>query len=71
MGVKLFQYPIYVCTCDICGEQTEVPRNCRAKTYNAAQAVRSVGWSYGKDGKVLCHECRKLNRQDNYSMHRK
>ena len=33
--------------------------------YNGAQAVRSLGWSFGKDGKLLCDECRKENYKDN------
>ena len=27
--------------------------------YNEAQAARSLGWSFGRDGKVLCGKCRK------------
>lgn len=50
---------IYVCTCDKCNKQIEVESD-NDKIYNSAQAVRSVGWSFGRDGKVKCIRCRRL-----------
>ena len=49
---------IYVCICDNCKKQREVEAD-SDKKYNSAQAVRSLGWSYGKDGKIKCDFCRR------------
>lgn len=66
MSVILINYPIYYCTCDTCKKRETVERTIVNNTYNGAQAVRSLGWSYGKDGKVLCDTCRRYNRNDHY-----
>ncbi len=55
----------YSCICDKCGKYKQVQE--RDTIYNRAQAVRSLGWSYGKDKSVLCNYCRKLNYNDNYA----
>lgn len=52
---KLF----YVCRCDICNK-CETVEGSRDVIYNAAQAVRSLGWSYGKDCKIKCSYCRRF-----------
>lgn len=54
---KLF----YVCTCDKCGYTREVESNSE-RIYNSAQAVRSIGWSFGRDGTIKCDYCRKRYR---------
>ena len=56
----------YVCICDECNcrETVEGARNFK---YNAAQAIRSIGWSYGRDGKVKCGYCRRHNLNDRYA----
>lgn len=54
----------YVCQCDNCKTIAEVKRT--ADIYNAAQAARSLNWSFGKDKKVLCKRCRMNNYSDNY-----
>ena len=55
----------YSCICDKCGKHEVVEES---KTiYNRAQAVRSLGWSYGKDRKVLCDKYRIKNHGDNYA----
>ncbi len=55
----------YSCICDKCGKFEVVEES---KTiYNRAQAVRSLGWSYGKDKSVLCANCRKMNYGENYA----
>lgn len=56
---KLF----YVCICDNCKKVHTVEKDLNNKIYNRAQAVRSIGWSFGEDGKtVMCDRC----RFDNY-----
>ena len=64
MGVRLFNIPKYCCVCDKCNVAIEV--NKTVKIYNGAQAVRSLGWSFGKDGRVLCKKCRMNNFEDKY-----
>ncbi len=64
MGVRLFNIPYYTCTCDNCREQKDVTKN--PKIYNSAQAARSLGWSFGRDGKTFCKKCRKNNHNDHY-----
>lgn len=55
----------YYCYCDKCKKLEIVEEN--ETIYNRAQAVRSLGWSYGKDKSVLCDICRKMNYSDNYA----
>lgn len=64
MGVVLRNIPTYYCTCDICGTMAKVEKN--IKLYNGAQAVRSLHWSFGKDGSVKCNVCRKREWNDHY-----
>lgn len=60
---KLF----YVCICDNCKKMHTVEKDFNNKIYNRAQAVRSIGWSFGEDGKtVMCVACRKFNIKDKY-----
>lgn len=54
----------YSCICDKCGKYEQVRES--NTIYNRAQAVRSLGWSYGKDKSVLCNYCRKANLNDKY-----
>lgn len=58
------QVIIYFCQCDFCKTIKEVPKS--DKIYNGAQAVRSLGWSFGKDSKVRCESCRKCRLVDKY-----
>lgn len=62
--IKTYNIHIFVCQCDRCGEIREVQESLTA--YNAAQAARSIGWSYGKDKKTFCRNCRKQNLKDKY-----
>ena len=64
MAVKLQRITYYCCVCDNCQKNERVDRS--ALIYNGAQAVRSLGWSFGKDGKVLCKTCRMRNYDDHY-----
>ncbi len=58
---------LYYCiTCDKCNAYEKVAQNFNHGVYNGAQAVRSIGWSYGKDGTVLCSYCRKKHYTDRY-----
>ena len=57
----------YVCRCDRCHKMAIVPQT--AQIYNGAQAVRSLGWSYGKDKSVYCDKCRKQNWKDRHIQH--
>lgn len=54
----------YVCMCDVCGKVVEV--SSFGRIYNAAQAVRSLKWSYGRDGFVRCCNCRITRSKDHY-----
>ena len=66
MGVTSYSVHVFVCKCDICGKLVEVKENYHG-IYNGAQAVRSLGWSFGKDKSVKCLECRKHDWDDHYS----
>lgn len=63
--VRAYSVHIFICTCDICHRTVEVAEDYN-KIYNGAQAVRSLGWSYGKDKSVKCDKCRKQYRHDGY-----
>ncbi len=54
---KLF----YHCICDVC-EKFELVDGSSANIYNSAQAVRSIGWSFGRDGIIKCNYCRRKYR---------
>lgn len=64
MGVRLYNIPKYQCICDQCKAIVSVDK--APSIYNGAQAVRSIGWSFGKDGRVLCKKCRQQNFEDKY-----
>lgn len=54
----------YVCKCDCCNETVVVEET--NKIYNGAQAVRSLGWSFGKDKRVFCSSCRQVRLCDQH-----
>ncbi len=55
--VSGFSKHYYYCRCDECGQSSVVEQT--NEIYNGAQAVRSLGWSFGKDGTtVKCSLCR-------------
>ena len=56
--VHYYTIPIYLCICDNCGKSKRIEKDYGDKIYNGAQAVRSLGWSFGHDGKVKCSNCR-------------
>lgn len=62
VGLQTIQY--YVCTCDKCGIVHNVEKT--AALYNGAAAVRSIGWSFGKDKSVKCLYCRQRDWGDHY-----
>ena len=64
MPVCLENIPYYLCICNKCKKYKKVEPN--KKIYNGAQAVRSLGWSFGKDQSVFCDICRKKNHNDHY-----
>ncbi len=64
MSVGSYSIKVYVCTCDECGKNVEVKQT--EKIYNGAQAVRSLGWKFGKDKSVKCLECRRHDWDDHY-----
>ena len=64
MAVTGYDIHIFLCTCDKCGEQAEVPQNNARGIYNGAQAARSLGWSFGQNGNVKCSVCRQSNKYD-------
>lgn len=49
---------IYVCKCDRCDKEREVEADSDL-IYNSAQAVRSIGWSFSRDGEIKCDFCRR------------
>lgn len=57
MSVGSFTKTYFVCQCDECGKVSEAIEK-TPTIYNGAQAARSIGWSFGKDGKVTCLDCR-------------
>ena len=65
MSIFSVSYLVYHCTCDKCNISKSVTAT--TQIYNPAQAVRSLGWSYGKDKSILCDKCRKNNYNDNYA----
>ncbi len=60
MSVSSFSERIYICVCDDC-DKREIVRENYPRIYNGAQAVRSLGWSFGKDKSVKCNKCRRSN----------
>lgn len=65
MGVSSYSVHVFVCKCDVCGRIEEVKENYHG-IYNGAQAVRSLGWSFGKDKRVKCDRCRRPSLYDKY-----
>lgn len=63
--VCLCNIPYYLIRCDCCLKTERVEKN--LKLYNGAQAVRSIGWSFGRSGRVLCKYCRINSLYDRYS----
>lgn len=65
---SVYSYSItyYVCSCFFCNKTKRVQRNINNKIYNAAQAVRSLGWSFGSDSRLVCDTCRQFNKSDKY-----
>ncbi|MDE6597253.1 MAG: hypothetical protein K2K60_01265 [Clostridia bacterium] len=57
MSVRSYSVHVFVCFCDDCGKSAEVQET--KKIYNGAQAVRSLGWSFGQDKSVRCGKCRR------------
>lgn len=70
MSVTSYSIKYYVCVCDKCGKRSD-PIKDTSQVYNRAQAARSIGWSYGKDCKVLCDNCRMDNWEDRYRYSRR
>ena len=61
--VSSYSIRVYVCCCDDCGRVQQVRSDTALNIKNGAYAVRSIGWSFGRDGKtVICDKC----RSDNY-----
>lgn len=68
MSIKSYKVRYYVCKCDECGKVSEAIEK-TSKIYNAAQAARSIGWSFGKNGSIFCSECRRKNWNDRHIDH--
>ena len=54
----------YVCQCDNCKKIMSVEKS--DVIYNKAEAVRFLKWSFSRDRKVTCKDCRKHNLNDPY-----
>lgn len=66
MSVTCYSVPTFLCVCDKCGAVQSVEKNYDT-IYNGAQAVRSLGWSFGKDKSVKCNACRRwYGKNDKY-----
>ncbi len=68
MSVSSFSTRTYICVCDNCGKYEKVKET--ERIYNGAQAVRSLGWKYGKDKTVKCSECRSHDWDDHYNWYK-
>lgn len=66
MPVNRIFAPRYMCVCDICKNVSLVDSYLHPNVYNQAQAVRSLGWSYSIDKKVICKHCRQQDVSDRY-----
>lgn len=55
--VKGFSKYYYDVRCDVCGKSCLVEKDIELGIYNSAQAVRSLGWHFGRDKKVTCLDC--------------
>jgi hypothetical protein len=66
MSVLTYNVHVYRCTCDVCGARQDVLQDDDKGIYNGAQAVRSIGWSFGKNSIVRCKDCRRLDMTDHY-----
>lgn len=64
MAIIGYTVHFFLCTCDKCGKQEEVPQNTDRGIYNGAQAARSLGWSFGQRGEIKCNVCRRSNKYD-------
>ncbi len=63
--MSVYSVPTFRCICDKCGAMRDVEKD-YDKIYNGAQAVRSLGWSFGKDKSVKCSKCRQTAWGDMY-----
>lgn len=59
----------FVITCDICGKKIEIEKT--KQIYNGAQAARSTGWSFGKNKKIKCNQCRLKEFNDKHKYTRR
>lgn len=51
-------YTIYKITCDSCGASISLDTIQYPHLYNRRLAVRSIGWSFGRNGVIKCNKCR-------------
>lgn len=51
-------YTDYIITCDICGRKEDASSYYDIHIHNSRDAVRSIGWSYGRGGIIKCDKCR-------------
>ena len=51
-------YTTYIITCDICGKKEDASSYYDYHIHNSRDAVRSLGWSYGRGGIIKCDKCR-------------
>lgn len=56
--VGMYKIRVYVIECDCCKCVRAVEEDFSKRIYNGAQAVRSIGWSYGRNKQVLCSKCK-------------
>ncbi len=51
-------YTDYIITCDICGRKEDASSYYDIHIHNSRDAVRSIGWSFGRGGVIKCNKCR-------------
>lgn len=64
MGVntRTIIYTLYTIICDCCGKSTIVDTGDDRFIYNRRQAVRRIGWHFGRDGFIKCPSCHRCCR---------
>lgn len=51
-------YTTYFITCDVCGRKEDTSSYYDLHIHNSRDAVRSIGWSFGRGGVIKCDKCR-------------
>lgn len=55
---ETFIFSEYTITCDVCGVKVILDTREHPRVYNRRSAVRSIGWSIGRNEFIKCDKCR-------------